>query len=96
MHRRDFLRFLLTAPIAAQLDVEKLLWVPGEKTIFIPEPQITVAGINRATFKLWRNAQQGELVAKVWEECVKQVPQENLFLRDLLLPTTNHAYRRRS
>lgn len=38
MKRRDFLRFLLATPIALQLDVEKLLWVPGEKTIFLPPP----------------------------------------------------------
>lgn len=36
MKRRDLLRYLLAAPIAATLDVEKLLWVPGEKAIFIP------------------------------------------------------------
>lgn len=36
MHRRDFLKFLLSTPIALTLDVDKLLWVPGEKTIFIP------------------------------------------------------------
>ncbi len=38
MKRRDFLRFLLTTPLTYELDVEKLLWVPGEKTIFIPPP----------------------------------------------------------
>lgn len=32
--RRDFLKLLLSTPIAATLDVEKLLWIP-EKTIFI-------------------------------------------------------------
>lgn len=35
MHRRDFLKYLLATPIAAELDIEKLLWVP-EKTIFLP------------------------------------------------------------
>lgn len=35
MIRRDFLKYLLATPIATQLDVEKLLWIP-EKTIFIP------------------------------------------------------------
>lgn len=35
--RRDFLKLLLlAAPIAAHLDIDKLLWIPGEKTIFIP------------------------------------------------------------
>lgn len=45
MHRRDFLRLLLATPIAMQLDVEKLLWVPGEKKIFIPEVPISLYGI---------------------------------------------------
>jgi hypothetical protein len=39
MNRRDFLKLLLSAPIAYQLDIEKLLWVPGEKTIFLPSPK---------------------------------------------------------
>jgi len=39
MHRRSFLKFLLSTPLAAVVDYEKLLWVPGEKTIFIPEVQ---------------------------------------------------------
>lgn len=34
-NRRDFLKFLLAAPIATTFDVEKLLWVK-DKTIFIP------------------------------------------------------------
>jgi hypothetical protein len=40
MNRRDFLRYLIAAPIAAHLDVEKLLWIPGEKTIFIPSGKV--------------------------------------------------------
>lgn len=53
MNRRDLLKFLLTAPIAATLDVEKLLWIPGEKTIFLPpihrltESQIVALEIER-------------------------------------------------
>jgi hypothetical protein len=36
MNRRDFIRYLLATPIAAELDVEKLLWIL-EKKVFIPE-----------------------------------------------------------
>lgn len=37
MDRRHFVASLLGMGIAAhQLDLDKLLWVPGEKTIFIP------------------------------------------------------------
>ena len=28
--RRDFLRVLLATPLAATLDVERLLWIPGQ------------------------------------------------------------------
>lgn len=61
MHRRDFLRFLLAAPIAATVDVEKLLWVPGEKTIFLPPAPViwpgTYGAINGASFAFWRTQQ---------------------------------------
>lgn len=36
MNRRDLLRYLLSTPLATVIDYEKLLWIPGEKTIFIP------------------------------------------------------------
>ena len=36
MNRRSFLASLLTPLV---LDPEKLLWVPGAKTIFIPKPR---------------------------------------------------------
>jgi hypothetical protein len=41
--RRSFLRSLLALPIAAQLDVERLLWRPS--------PIITVPGIRRVTLQ---------------------------------------------
>lgn len=40
MNRRDFLKFLLATPAATFVDYEKLLWIPGEKTIFLP-PAVT-------------------------------------------------------
>ena len=36
MNRRLFLRLLASSAIAQTIDVEKFLWVPGEKTIFLP------------------------------------------------------------
>jgi len=36
MHRRDLLKYLLMTPAATFIDYEKLLWVPGEKKIFVP------------------------------------------------------------
>ena len=38
MNRRSFLSALATAASAMALDPERLLWVPGKKTIFIPLP----------------------------------------------------------
>ena len=37
MNRRDLLKYLLMTPAATFVDYEKLLWVPGEKKIFVPE-----------------------------------------------------------
>jgi hypothetical protein len=36
MNRRDLLKYLLMTPAATFVDYEKLLWMPGEKKIFIP------------------------------------------------------------
>ena len=41
MRRRDFLQILLGSAAASYIDYEKLLWIPGEKTIFIPAAQPT-------------------------------------------------------
>lgn len=46
MDRRRFLGSLLAAGVAAhELDLDKLLWVPGKKAIFIPEPERYLSGI---------------------------------------------------
>lgn len=37
MNRRSFLRLLAIGAIAETVDVERLLWIPGQKTIFLPE-----------------------------------------------------------
>lgn len=36
MNRRYFLQSLIAAGVAATVDVDRLLWTPGEKHIFIP------------------------------------------------------------
>jgi hypothetical protein len=41
--RRDFLRYLLATPIALQLDVEKLLWVPKTQIVV---PNITIYSLS--------------------------------------------------
>jgi len=45
MNRRDFIKLMASASVAATFDWEKMLWVPGAKQIFIPTPkQIEVFG----------------------------------------------------
>lgn len=36
--RRGFLKSLAAMGLVAAIDPERLLWVPGEKTIFVPPP----------------------------------------------------------
>lgn len=56
MHRREFLRALLALPIAAELDVERLLWVPHQ-SVFIPAPgPITVDALEWSWFGLTEDA----------------------------------------
>lgn len=44
--RRDFLRLIALGVVAQELDIERLLWVPGEKTIFLPSnPTISLSQI---------------------------------------------------
>jgi len=43
--RRQFLRTLAAGLVASTVDVDRLLWVPGEKTIFIPAPSLDIRGM---------------------------------------------------
>lgn len=36
MNRRELLKLLAMGVVGHTLDVDRLLWVPGEKTIFLP------------------------------------------------------------
>jgi hypothetical protein len=46
MHRRNFLQNLIVVASVFTVDPERLLWVPGQKKIFIPpEPHIQSIGI---------------------------------------------------
>jgi hypothetical protein len=42
VNRRNFLSTLVAAAAGMTLDPERLLWVPGQKTIFIPSPKQTL------------------------------------------------------
>lgn len=49
MNRRGFLGLIGSAfgaaAIATELDLEKLLWIPGRKTLFIPPADLTIPDI---------------------------------------------------
>ena len=45
MNRRQLLKLLGLGVIGHTLDVDRLLWVPGAKKIFIPEPRFSEAQI---------------------------------------------------
>jgi hypothetical protein len=39
MDRRTFIKLITSGAVGYTLDVDKLLWVPGEKTFFLPAPK---------------------------------------------------------
>lgn len=43
MNRRDFLRLVASGVVGLELDVDKLLWIPGAKKIFIPSLPIPIS-----------------------------------------------------
>lgn len=46
--RREFLRLLASSTLAHTLDIDKLLWVPGAKKIFLPslKPTYLIFSVN--------------------------------------------------
>ena len=60
LNRRTFIRAILASGVAHTLDLDKLLWIPGQKTIFLPsrlihrltESQIIALEIERLTPKI--------------------------------------------
>ena len=55
MNRRSFLQFMgAAAAVAPVLDLDKLLWVPGQKTIFVPEtPKIITRCVTQWDGPIW-------------------------------------------
>lgn len=53
LSRRQFLRSALVATaVAATVDVDQLLWMPGERTIFLPSAPSVIAG-HYAALEKW-------------------------------------------
>lgn len=40
MNRRTFISLLMSSAAAHTLDIDKLLWIPGQKTFFLPPKRI--------------------------------------------------------
>lgn len=45
MDRRNFLRLLATGIVGMELDLDRLLWIPGAKKIFLPTPHLSIMDI---------------------------------------------------
>lgn len=45
MNRRQLLKLLALGVAGHTLDIDRLLWVPGSKTIFIPKPTLSLSEI---------------------------------------------------
>jgi hypothetical protein len=57
MNRRDWLKLFSTGVVGAMvLDPEKLLWVPGEKTIFLPPATTVLQAESSVVYSVWQLA----------------------------------------
>lgn len=83
MNRRSFFRALLGGAVAAhELDIEKLLWVPGEKTIFVP-PSTPIDYITATQIETQWGAAMRMLTAKLLE--IDEVLLEEVWIPGKLL-----------
>jgi hypothetical protein len=68
VNRRGFLSLLGLGTAGLVLDPERLLWVPGQKTIFLP---------SIGTYAPHPNI--GLIVAQAWEAVVARHPRDSVF-----------------
>lgn len=72
-NRRQFIQLITSAAAGAYaLDPERLLWVPGEKTIFIPPPRQLI----------WASS-AGDVAHTL--ELIKALPKSDLFLYETIV-----------
>lgn len=45
MDRRSFLKLIALGVVSHELDIDRLLWVPGEKKIFLPPKGVSISDI---------------------------------------------------
>ncbi len=79
MNRRSFLRLFLASAVSETINVEKLLWIPGTKTIFLPtkfkiltESQIVAMEIERLGPKIKSLFERDSVFCKILEN--RKVP----------------------
>lgn len=71
MNRRELLRLLALGVVSHTLDIDKLLWVPGQKTIFIPSKFKGLSYSYITDIKMARLAPQIQIKALLFERnCV--------------------------
>jgi len=58
VNRRNFLRLVASGLAASTLDIDKLLWIPGEKTIFLPS-------LHRLTYSQILDAELNRILPKI-------------------------------
>lgn len=81
LNRRNFLRLLALGVVGHELDIDRLLWVPGSKTIFIPsKAQISLFGIpyhqTDASTGQWLGFSRLEFVQKELVELIKALEKD--------------------
>lgn len=53
--RRDFFKKLLASAVTystVEIDVDRLLWVPGERIIFLPSPHLTIDEMTATAYEM--------------------------------------------
>lgn len=72
MKRRGFLGTVLAGVAGFALDPDMVLWVPGEKTIFIPKPVVQklsgVAGVCGGLLISWDDIDQSRVGPLIWND----------------------------
>jgi len=71
MNRRQLLKLLAAGGVGSisshVLDIDRLLWVPGAKTIFIPAPPPVVVATGHITVAMIEQAYQNIMLPRIRE-----------------------------
>lgn len=90
MNRREWLRLVLTGAAGLTLDVDKLLWVPGRKTIFLP-PKWSLSNSQIIALEIERISEHIESLFDaddVFYKMIKSTTIRNISSREMRVPLT--------